>query len=149
MESPLNGNATNILTTTPRLQPLKRRYILYNYFFREGFLQLMRPDVYPGFAKDLCANTISIGAAYPCAMELFLAFSALCISVKHPDVIPFALSHYSAATSSTISQIQDANVNGSEDWLMTMACVMCVFEVRWINPYTVLSQYVCTNAIGN
>ncbi|KAG9240143.1 hypothetical protein BJ878DRAFT_317108 [Calycina marina] len=134
IECPPNSNsiaATTIPTTTPGGLLLKPRYILSDHFFLEGFRLLLRPDVYVGFVQDLSPNIISIGTAYPCATDLFLAFSALFISNKHSDAIPFALDRYAAATSSAISQIQDTDANGSEIWLMTMACVMCVFEVYW------------------
>lgn len=65
-----------------------------------------------------------------CTMDVLLAISAMHRSVKMPNYKPIAVQYYVSAISSLRTKVERKEVDGTEDWLLLMSLLLCLFEVR-------------------
>jgi Fungal specific transcription factor domain len=107
------------------------QHSLFIHFINQFSPLLVRPHAHPGFADHSYIFSLALGV--PALMDVFLACSAIHLSENHPRMESIAMKHYSSAVTVLRKLIDEKEVDGTEDWLLTMAIFLCLFEVSEIH----------------
>ncbi|PLB48626.1 hypothetical protein P170DRAFT_446499 [Aspergillus steynii IBT 23096] len=97
---------------------------LFTYFSSSVLPQLL----IPGTPRASCDGLLSMGIAYPALMNSLLACAALYQPGTAESKTRNALRYYSNALGMTRSMIENSTLEGTEDWLLVLTLIMCIFE---------------------
>lgn len=110
----------------------QEEYSLFTHFNEEFTRLLVRPHAHPGF-RDHSYIVLS-GLNVRCAMDVVLAVSALHLSAKQPKFKLVAIEYYLSAIAGLRAKVEEKIVDGTEDWLLVMVILLCLFEVWLTGP---------------
>lgn len=98
---------------------------LFAYFATSVLPQLL----IPGTPRVACDDLLSMGIACPPLMNSLLACAALFQTEAGERRTHNALKYYSNSLGMTRSMIENSTLEGTEDWLLVLTLIMCIFEV--------------------
>jgi hypothetical protein len=72
---------------------------------------------------------VNIALHVPAVMDAFLALSSMHLSAQQDESYPVAIEYYSSAVRGLRNMLNTQAMNGTEDWLLIMMNILCLFEV--------------------
>jgi hypothetical protein len=102
--------------------------LLFRYFSEKYTLLVFEPKANPGFVT--APLTLLAGLKrVRCITDLVLAIAAMHLSNKLGRYSRIATEYYVSALASLSAMVEKREVEGSEDWLMLMVILLCLYEV--------------------
>lgn len=131
------------LTTVTARSPALRNTTDHNLFAYciDKLLPLMaRPYVHPEYKRFPYHLTIALHQ--PIVMDVLLASAAMHLSEGNPHRELQAFKYYSSAIHMLLQKIAGREVDGTEDWVLLVAMILCLFEV---SPFWRVSDSSCVD----
>lgn len=97
-------------------------------YFRDQFCGLIvRPHAHPAFSDPSYIMLTAMNVR--CTMDVVLAVSALHLSVKNARFRRVSVEYYVSAIASLRTKVEGKDIDGTEDWLLLIVMLLCLFEV--------------------
>ncbi|KAJ9618336.1 hypothetical protein H2204_013067 [Knufia peltigerae] len=101
---------------------------LFAYSIDKLLPLMARPYVHPDYERF--SSHLTVALHEPIVMDVLLASAAIHLSAGQSDKQVQALKYYSSAVRMLRQKIDHSEIDGTEDWLVLVAVIFCLFE-RW------------------